>query len=208
MDEIKISLTRWFWDLAVPWARPLWSSVAGIVICLIFLIAGPDQKPPLWWASLWFQLLGLCLSAGALAFSGHGSGVDSPWRVLKSLLGAFPRVGRAKTNHIHLNLHTGIGVTSSMIGTVQPNPALTDSEKIEWLIKAQNDMYVAHQETIQALQANLKAATERYQTIELELRSNYQSISERLERMGQTNFYQIVIGLVMLSIGSILSLFI
>ncbi|EQM71756.1 hypothetical protein L682_05525 [Aquipseudomonas alcaligenes OT 69] len=69
-------------------------------------------------------------------------------------------------------------------------------------------MYVAHQETIQALQANLKAATERYQTIELELRSNYQSISERLERMGQTNFYQIVIGLVMLSIGSILSLFI
>ncbi|WP_321346499.1 hypothetical protein [Halopseudomonas oceani] len=195
---------RWLVFDVVPWLRPLYPLLLGLLFSGIAIKLFPHSSLGNILISL--QITGAFLSAGALLLSALDSQVPSPLAVLTNWLKTFPRNPLQKrtvhSGSAHGKMSGPVGA-GYMTGGLGPNASQTDINA--WLI---NELHALIEVTTRSnLENKLKfhALEQRLDHQQNQSEATEKKLQEDIRKASTTNFYQIIVGLLMVSIGSILS---
>lgn len=212
MHEDRISFTTWVTELFWPWTRPARPLTSGILILAALSTSihfiDTTEKSFIWWTSLSLQIIGLSLSIGALMLSAVENGVISPIATVRAWLARFPAYRKGVTNKHSSFCEAKIRFNGFGIGSSQPGPDKTIEEKIEWLINTLNNLHSSTASEFQKINLLTETIAEKVETFERSTYKSQERLEEKIRGISTANFYQVACGLMLLSIGSILSLFI
>lgn len=194
-----------------PWAKPAIPMIAGLIVLAglwLLMEESARQKSWFWLASFAMQSFGLSLSCGALILSAIESEVSGPWNVLRAWLCDFPSPFKGKTQYVGTIGGDFSGMGGVGIGSAPAGLNLTTEEKLELLFSRVDAL---HKETNIEIH-NLKEQARRFERqmsqVSTDMAQAHQRLEEQIKGISAANFYQVLAGLLLLSIGSILSLFI
>lgn len=153
------------------------------------------------------QVLGLSLSAGALYFSARENAVAAPWRVLWAWLRQFPAWRKPPTQAVGTVSIGPLSMTGLARGSSSPPTSFTTEQKLMWLKEVVDGLHAALVETVNATNVRLDHVESQLGKISDHMDRSTIQIEEKIRSLSASNFYQVFAGLALLSVGSILSLF-
>jgi tetrahydromethanopterin S-methyltransferase subunit G len=209
MDENRIAARVWLRAIALPWAIKHWAIWATPIIAatgICFGIMGWGDRELLWWLSLTMQALGLILSLGAVISTALEMKAENPWKTLKKAIAEFPKYRRAKIVYGYANLILP-GPRMYATGHVNLPADATDSQRIAYLMKSLRELETTAGSTFRRIEERFLTVTEKIESLEQATSQKHKEIEQRIRGVSVGSFYQVLSGLILLSIGSIISLF-
>lgn len=185
-----------------------------ICLTVLILVAGffvsvVSIADRIWSLSLTMQVSGLVLSAGALIVMASENHVSTPWQAIKQwvagVLNLFrdpPEASGAGAGTIRAPEGFSHGPAS-----YPPNKISAD-ERLDWLLGVVNSQYKAMGQENFKVNSKLRELEAGLQSTQKNSQQHRQEIGEKLREISVGSFYQVVLGLFLLTMGSILSLFI
>ncbi|WNW14067.1 hypothetical protein RRX38_23895 [Pseudomonas sp. DTU_2021_1001937_2_SI_NGA_ILE_001] len=207
-DE-KIPLKVWAKELFLPWLLRHWAiwftPIAGCTGALC-AFAITSSKPVLWWISFILQVIGLVLSAGSLIYTAYEMKAGGPLASLKKIFADFPpyRKPRIVRGYARLRMPS-LRVGGSL--RVKLSEHATDRQRIDELNDRLNLLEAKSINEFHTLSENNEELTFRVELLEDNSKNKHNQLSEQIRGISIGNFYQVLLGLIFLSLGSILSLF-
>ncbi|WP_157791841.1 hypothetical protein ACQCLI_09420 [Pseudomonas nitroreducens] len=194
------------------WIRPATPLLFGIlslaITTLAIFVFDPNEKHATWWISLSMQVLGLSLSAGALCFSAIENAVAAPWKILGEWLSKFPAWRKKPIQIVGSAGIVAPGVSLFARGTTTPPPSATTEEKFVWLNEVVNGLHKALAESVTSTNGRLASVEAQLITVSDRVDQSSAQIEAKIRSISVANFYQVFAGLTLLSLGSIISLFV
>lgn len=195
---------HWLVFDVVNWLRPLYPLLLGLLCSGIAIKLFPQSSPGNILISL--QITGAFLSAGALLLSALDSRVASPFVALKNWLKTFPRNPLQKRT---VNFGSAHGKMPAPIGAAYMTEGLSQNasqaEINAWLIKELNGLIAVTTSSQLENKAKFQALEQRLDHQQNRSEATEKQLQDDIRKASTTNFYQIIVGLLMVSIGSILS---
>ncbi|MEH6566956.1 MAG: hypothetical protein V7756_16660 [Halopseudomonas sp.] len=188
----------------VPWLRPLYPLMLGLLCSGIAIKLFPHSSLGNVLISL--QITGAFLSAGALLLSALDSRVASPLVILNNWLKTFPRNPLQKRTVSFGSIHgeaaapDGAGYATAGLSKDASQTEINAwlISELEGLIAVTTRSQLENKLKFQALEQRLDHQQNRSEATEKQLQDD-------IRKASTTNFYQIIVGLLLVSIGSILS---
>ena len=162
----------------------------------------------LWWLSFGMQLSGLFLSAGALIVVAIDQRVPSVWQALTQWFRGFASLFRdPPANDISFNgALPGLDCWAFGGADFPPN-IKTSEEKVICLLKVINEQHQTVVGEFRKLEGKDSGLGERLRDSESKAEEHRIDVIGRIREISVGSFYQVVLGVFLLSTGSISSLF-
>jgi hypothetical protein len=208
-DTQRIPLSLWAKGLLVPWITKHWALLLSPVFLGVGLTLGYLEacgRPLLWWSSLTMQVLGLALSATALVDTAVEMQIGNPLKAVAKAFAEFPPYRQPKVHTMSAFIKLpAVRVTGSM--RVSYPPDATVEERLAFLerqlVNLDSAIVAGHAKQEEKLD---ELATQLSETRQ-QMASKHSEIEDRVRMVSVGSFYQVLIGLGLLSLGSIASLF-